>query len=87
MTANQTLDTRPVVAATAGLVPGVTAPLCVGTAVQALPVNASVTEFLAAHIDDEMDADLCGMDVDHFLSHNPDLACASVEGLLGDDWA
>ena len=62
-------------------------PWRVGTAVQALPVNASVTDFLAAHIDDEIDADLCEMDVDHFLSHNPDLVFASVERLLGDDWA
>ena len=87
MTANPTIDTRPAAAATADLVPGATAPWRVGTAVQALPVNASVTDFLAAHIDDEIDADLCEMDVDHFLSRNPDLACASVERLLGDDWA
>ena len=87
MTAKPTIDTRPVAPATADLVPGATAPWRVGTAVQALPVNVSVTDFLVAHIDDEIDADLCEMDVDHFLSRNPDLACASVERLLGDDWA
>ena len=84
MTAKPTIDTRPVAAATADLVPGA---MRVGTAVQALPVNASVTDFRAAHIDDEIDADLCEMDVDHFLSHNRDLAFASVERLRGDDWA
>ncbi len=88
MTANPTtLDTRPVVAAIDDLVPGSTAPWRVGTAVHALPVNASVTDVLAALTDDEIDADLCEMDVDDFLSHNPDLACALVGGLLGDDWA
>ena len=87
MTANPTLDTRPVVAAIADLTAGATAPWRVGTAVQALPANASVTDVLGALIDDRIDADLCHMDVDTFLSRNPDLAFASVDDLFGDDWA
>jgi len=85
MTANPTLDTRPVVAAISDLVPGATSPWRVGTAVQALPVGASA--ILHALIDDRVDADLCDTDVDSFLARNPDLAFASVDDLLGDDWA
>ncbi|MFZ4386080.1 MAG: hypothetical protein ACOYOM_14205 [Chloroflexota bacterium] len=87
MTANPTLDTRPVVAAISDLVPGATSPWQIGTAVQALPVGASATAILHALIDDRVDADLCDTDVDSFLARNPDLAFASVDDLLGDDWA
>ena len=87
MTANPTLDTRPVVAAISDLVPGATSPWRVGTAVQALPVGASATAILHALIDDRVDADLCDTDVDSFLARNPALAFASVDDLLGDDWA
>ena len=82
MTANPTLDTRPVVAAISDLVPGATSPWRVGTA-----VGASATAILHALIDDRVDADLCDTDVDSFLARNPDLAFASVDDLLGDDWA
>jgi hypothetical protein len=52
-----------------------------------LPVGASATAILHALIDDRVDADLCDTDVDSFLARNPDLAFASVDDLLGDDWA
>ena len=87
MTANQTIDTRPVVAAISDLVPDATSPWGVGTAVQALPVGASATAILHALIDDRVDADLSDTDVDSFLARNPDLAFDSVDDLLGDDWA
>ena len=85
MTAKTALDTRPVVAT--DLVPGATALWRVGTAVQALPADARAADVLAAVMDDGIDADLCQLDVDDFLSRNPDLAFASVEDLIGDDWA
>ena len=72
MTAKPALDTRPVVAT--DLVPGATA-------------DAAPADVLAAVMDDGIDADLCQLDVDDFLSRNPDLAFASVEDLIGDDWA
>ena len=87
MTANQTLATRAAVPAPAVAISGATLPWRVGTAVQALPVGASATAILHALIDDRVDADLCDTDVDSFLARNPDLAFASVDDLLGDDWA